>query len=126
MKNVQITIDEDTLTRVDRIGKPLGLKRSEVVRQALRDWLRRHAVETFEQEWIAALQKKPDDAARAEDWQPSPSASKMSSDLLPPAAGDQLTAAPRDRLGAAVAGALLDLSGPDAVQVGGVRPGIGL
>ena len=68
MKNVQITIDEDTLTRVDRIGKPLGLKRSEVVRQALRDWLRRHAVENFEQEWIAALQKDPDDAARAEEW----------------------------------------------------------
>ena len=68
MKNVQVTIDEDTLTRVDRIGKPLGLKRSQVVRQALREWLRRHAVENFEQEWIAALQKKPDDAARAEDW----------------------------------------------------------
>ena len=68
MKNVQITIDEDTLTRVDRIGKPLGLKRSEVVRQALRDWLRRHAVENFEQEWIAALQKEPDEAARAEEW----------------------------------------------------------
>ena len=68
MKNVQITIDEDTLTRVDRIGKPLGLKRSAVVRQALRDWLRRHAVENFEQEWVAALQKNPDEAARAEEW----------------------------------------------------------
>ena len=68
MKNVQITIDDDTLTRVDRIGKPLGLKRSEIVRQALRDWLRRQALENFEQEWIAALRKKPDDAARAEQW----------------------------------------------------------
>lgn len=68
MKNVQITIDEDTLTRVDRIGKPLGLKRSEIVRQALREWLRRHAVENFEQDWIAALQNEPDDADRAEDW----------------------------------------------------------
>ena len=68
MKNVQITIDEDTLTRVDRVGKPLGLKRSEIVRQALRDWLRRHAVEHFEQEWIAALRKKPDEATRADEW----------------------------------------------------------
>lgn len=68
MKNVQITIDQETLTQVDRIGKPLGLKRSEIVRQALRDWLRRHAVESFEQEWIAALRRKPDEAARAEDW----------------------------------------------------------
>ena len=68
MKNVQITIDEETLTRVDRIGKPLGLKRSEIVRQALRDWLRRHAVESFEQDWLSALQSKPDESARAEDW----------------------------------------------------------
>ena len=68
MKNVQITIDAETLTKVDRIGKPLGLKRSEIVRQALRDWLQRHAVESFEREWIAALQKRPDDAGRAEDW----------------------------------------------------------
>jgi len=68
MKNVQITIDEETLTRVDQIGKPLGLKRSEIVRRALRDWLRSRAVESFEQDWIAALRKEPDDAGRAEDW----------------------------------------------------------
>jgi metal-responsive CopG/Arc/MetJ family transcriptional regulator len=68
MKNVQITVDLETLAQVDRIGKPLGLKRSEIVRQALRDWLRRHTVENFEREWIAALQDKPDEAARADDW----------------------------------------------------------
>jgi metal-responsive CopG/Arc/MetJ family transcriptional regulator len=68
MKNVQITIDEETLIRVDEVGKPLGLNRSEIVRRALRDWLHRHAVESFEREWITALQKKPDEAKRAEDW----------------------------------------------------------
>lgn len=68
MKNVQVTIDQETLSRVDRLGKPLGLKRSEIVRQALRDWLRRQAVERFEQEWIAALQKDVDKPERAEDW----------------------------------------------------------
>lgn len=68
MKNVQITIDEGTLEAVDRIGKPLGLNRSEIVRRALRDWLHRHAIENFEQEWIAALAKRPDEAQRAEDW----------------------------------------------------------
>lgn len=68
MKNVQITIDEETLDRVDQIGKPLGLNRSEIVRRALRDWLHRHAVESFEKEWIRALQEQPDDASRAEDW----------------------------------------------------------
>ena len=68
MKNVQITVDDATLQQVDRAAKPLGLKRSEVVRQALRQWLRTRAVEGFEQEWIAALEARPDDADRAEDW----------------------------------------------------------
>ena len=68
MKNVQVTIDEGTLSRVDRVGKPLGLNRSAIVRQALREWLRRHAVDTFERDWIAALERKPDEASRAEAW----------------------------------------------------------
>lgn len=70
MKNVQITIDQETLAQVDRVAKPLGLKRSEVVRRALREWLQHQAVDRFEQDWIAALQKHPDEARRAEDWLP--------------------------------------------------------
>ena len=76
MKNVQITIDHETLSQVDRVGKPLGLKRSEIVRQALRDWLQRHAVEGFEREWIAALEKRPDDATRADSWKEAQTWSK--------------------------------------------------
>lgn len=68
MKNVQITVDDETLRQVDRVAKPLGLKRSEIVRQALRQWLRQRAVDRFEQDWKAALGRQPDDAARAEDW----------------------------------------------------------
>jgi metal-responsive CopG/Arc/MetJ family transcriptional regulator len=68
MKNVQITVDESTLQQVDRVAKPLGLKRSEVVRQALRQWLRTRAVEGFEKAWIASLDARPDEADRAEDW----------------------------------------------------------
>lgn len=68
MKNIQITIDEETLLKVDQAGKPLGLNRSEIVRRALRDWLNRQAIETFEQEWIDSLQRKPDDEKRAKDW----------------------------------------------------------
>ena len=71
MRNVQVTIDQVTLTAVDRVAGPLGLKRSEIVRQALREWLRRRSVERFEQEWIAALQKGPDNAKRADEWLPS-------------------------------------------------------
>ena len=68
MKNIQITVDEETLRQVDRVSGPLGLKRSEVIRLALRQWLQRQATEQFEQEWISALQKEPDEARRADDW----------------------------------------------------------
>jgi metal-responsive CopG/Arc/MetJ family transcriptional regulator len=68
MKNVQITVDDETLRQVDRAAKPLGLKRSEIVRQALRQWLRHRAVESFERDWISALASRPDEAARGEDW----------------------------------------------------------
>jgi metal-responsive CopG/Arc/MetJ family transcriptional regulator len=68
MKNVQITVDETLLAEVDRVCTPLGLNRSQAVRAALREWLRRHAIERFEREWIDALQAQPDDAARAESW----------------------------------------------------------
>jgi metal-responsive CopG/Arc/MetJ family transcriptional regulator len=68
MKNVQITLDEATLRQVDRVAKPLGLKRSEIVRRALREWLQKHAVETFERDWIAAIKKNPDKPEHAEDW----------------------------------------------------------
>jgi metal-responsive CopG/Arc/MetJ family transcriptional regulator len=68
MKNVQISIDEETLHYVDQAAAPLGLTRSEIVRQALRQWLRRRVVDKFEQEWIAALSKAPDEAERADAW----------------------------------------------------------
>jgi metal-responsive CopG/Arc/MetJ family transcriptional regulator len=68
MTNVQVTIDDDTLTRVDRASKPLGLTRSEIVRRALREWLHRQAVESFERKWITALEGTPDDASRADAW----------------------------------------------------------
>ena len=68
MKNVQISIDEETLEHVDRAAAPLGLSRSEVIRQALRQWLRGRTVRRFEEEWISALTEKPDDPTRADDW----------------------------------------------------------
>jgi metal-responsive CopG/Arc/MetJ family transcriptional regulator len=45
VKNIQITVDEETLRQVDRVSGPIGLKRLEVVRQALRQWLQRRATE---------------------------------------------------------------------------------
>jgi metal-responsive CopG/Arc/MetJ family transcriptional regulator len=68
MKNAQITVEEETLQRVDQVAKALGLTRTEIVRQALRQWLRQRSVERFEHQWIAALGRNPDVEARADDW----------------------------------------------------------
>jgi len=68
MVNIQVSMDEKTLRQVDRASKPLGLKRSEIERQALRQWLQRQAVEQFEQQWISALKNQPHDDQAAEDW----------------------------------------------------------
>ena len=73
---MQIAVYPETLEQVDRIGTPRGLTRSEIVRQALHDWLRRHAVERFERDWIESLQKRPDKAKRADAWSTAQSWSK--------------------------------------------------
>jgi hypothetical protein len=68
LKKIQITVDEETLRQVSRVSGPLGLKLSEVVEQALRQWLHRRVAERFEEKWISALGKVPDDHKRADDW----------------------------------------------------------
>jgi metal-responsive CopG/Arc/MetJ family transcriptional regulator len=68
MKYVQVSIDAETLRAVDRAAKRLGLKRSEVVRRALREWLQRRTVERLEAEWLASLERTPDDSKRADAW----------------------------------------------------------
>jgi metal-responsive CopG/Arc/MetJ family transcriptional regulator len=72
MKNVQISIDEETLRHVDRAAGPLGLTRSEIVRQALRQWLQQRAVQNFEEKWIDAVRERPDEGTDDADiWLPA-------------------------------------------------------
>jgi len=68
MINLQISIDEKTLAEIKQVSKPQGLDITQVIREALQSWLKRREAARFEQEWIAALKKNPDDANRAEDW----------------------------------------------------------
>lgn len=68
MKHERITVDESLLAQVDRAGKALGLKRSEIVRRALREWLRKRAIAQFERGWVESLQEHPDDHRRADQW----------------------------------------------------------
>jgi hypothetical protein len=66
--NIQISLDEQLWAALVRVGKPLGLEPTQVIRQALLGWLGQHEGQQFEQEWIAALKQNPDEASRAEDW----------------------------------------------------------
>jgi hypothetical protein len=68
MMNIQISLDEQLLAEIGKVGKPVGLELAQVVREALVAWLKRHDGQRFEQEWIAALKQNPDEASRAEDW----------------------------------------------------------
>lgn len=64
-----IAIDRELLAEIDKVGIPLGLTRSQVVQQALERWLMlRRSGEAFEKQWIAALQKNPDDPKDADAW----------------------------------------------------------
>ena len=73
MTNVQIPIDENLLAEINKAGKRQNLNLIQIVGEALQIWLnrrdglRREGLR-FEQEWIASLKKKPDDANRAEEW----------------------------------------------------------
>jgi hypothetical protein len=66
--NVQIPIDEQLLAEVNEAGKPLGLDLAQIIREALRAWLKQREGLRFEQDWITALRLHPDEASRAEDW----------------------------------------------------------
>lgn len=68
MINVQIAIEEELLADIAEASKPQPLDLPAIVREALHAWLKRREGLRFEQEWIAALQKHPDEAQRAEDW----------------------------------------------------------
>jgi hypothetical protein len=68
MINVRVPLDEQLLAEINKTSKPLGLDLTQVIREALLAWLGRHEGERFEQEWVAALKRHPDDASRAEDW----------------------------------------------------------
>lgn len=68
MKNVQISFEETLLEEVDRFASSNSVTRSEVVREALRNWLKEKNIKQFEDQWIRGLKQNPDDAGTAETW----------------------------------------------------------
>ncbi len=65
MERVMLTLPDDLLQQVDSAARRLGKKRSQVVRQALRDWLRHLEHEEFEASMAEGYQALAQEAETA-------------------------------------------------------------
>ncbi len=68
MKNIQISFDDDMLAEIDRIVSTSGISFPDIVKDALRQWLKRREISKFEEEWIEKLKSAPDNPEDAEKW----------------------------------------------------------
>ena len=68
MENIQISFDEKLLSEIDRFVSATRLSRSEIVNEAVIQWLREKDAASFEAEWIEKLKQHPDDPEDAEKW----------------------------------------------------------
>ena len=59
MRTVQMTLDEDLVSAVDKAAKQLGTTRSAFAREALRDALRRVRVKELEQRHQEGYARRP-------------------------------------------------------------------
>ena len=70
MKNIQISFDEDILAEIDQVVSTTDLSIPDIVRDAVRQWLKKREIRKFEEEWIEKLRKNPDSPEDAEKWLP--------------------------------------------------------
>lgn len=75
MKNLQIALDDNLVSYLDRIASQQHKTRAAVIRDALSFWIKQSAVDRFERDWITALKNDqseyPDDTElwlAAEAW----------------------------------------------------------
>ena len=59
MRTVQMTLDDDLVTAVDRISKELQTSRSAFARKALRDALARYSLEQLERKHRRGYERHP-------------------------------------------------------------------
>lgn len=69
MKTVQMTLEEELLTRVDRAARKLGTTRSAFARKALRDALGRLAASELERKHRRGYRSKPVRRGEFDVWQ---------------------------------------------------------
>jgi hypothetical protein len=68
MINITVNLEERLVQTIDDVGKPLGLNREQVFKEALKARLAGKEFLIFEKQWIEAFKNNPDDESRAEDW----------------------------------------------------------
>ena len=68
MKTIHVVIEEDLLRSADRAAHQLKVNRSSVIRDALREHLRRLRVGDLERREREAYEKTPDDPAEFAAW----------------------------------------------------------
>jgi len=68
MSTIQVVLEEDLLHSADRAARKLKVNRSSLIRDALREHLRRLRVEDLERREREAYEKTPDDPAEFAAW----------------------------------------------------------
>jgi metal-responsive CopG/Arc/MetJ family transcriptional regulator len=68
MNTIQVVIEEDLLRSADRAARQLKVNRSSLIRDALREHLRRLRVGELERREREAFEKTPDDPAEFAAW----------------------------------------------------------
>jgi metal-responsive CopG/Arc/MetJ family transcriptional regulator len=68
MKTIQVVIEEDLLRSADRAARDLKMNRSSLIRDALREYLRRLRVADLESREREAYEQTPDDPTEFAAW----------------------------------------------------------
>ncbi|MCK5196810.1 MAG: CopG family transcriptional regulator [Spirochaetales bacterium] len=69
MKNLQISLDSNIITFIEKITKEQHKTRSAVIREAISYWIQHKTIEEFENQWISALkEEEPDYTKEDEAW----------------------------------------------------------
>jgi len=69
MRTIQMTLDDDLVTAVDRVSKELRTSRSAFARKALRDALARCTLEQLERQHRQGYEQYPDAADEFSVWE---------------------------------------------------------
>ena len=69
MRTIQMTIDDDLVTAVDRVSKELQTNRSAFARKALRDALARYSLEQLERKHRRGYERYPVAADEFSAWE---------------------------------------------------------